>query len=75
MATHPSPEENNAMQAFLACSKGTLEERARLWAIAEKEAEQQMQVKTEARFITEKTATPVCPALVALNQGTNRGLK
>ena len=31
VTSHPSKEETNAMVAFLAASKGTLEERARLW--------------------------------------------
>lgn len=29
--THPSQSESNAMAEFLACSKGDLLERARLW--------------------------------------------
>lgn len=36
------------MAAFLACSDGDLTERARLWLIAEKEIEKQMQEKVNS---------------------------
>jgi len=44
---NPSQAESDAMAAFLAQRSGniSLEERARLWAIAEKQVEKQMQDK------------------------------
>lgn len=47
---NPSQAESDAMAAFLASRSGniSLEERARLWAIAEREVEKQMQVKQGA---------------------------
>lgn len=47
MTTNPSREEHDAMVAFLASFKGnySLEERARLWLIAEEKVQKQMQQK------------------------------
>jgi hypothetical protein len=47
---NPQQAESDAMAAFLASRSGniSLEERARLWAIAEREVEKQMKVKQGA---------------------------
>jgi len=46
---NPSQAESDAMAAFLASRSGniSLEERARLWALAEKQVEKEMQEKVK----------------------------